>query len=47
MVMHLLKLDKAPQADAADGLAAAICHAHASANLARMDLSGLRRGRGR
>ena len=47
MVMHLLKLDKAPQADAADGLAAAICHAHANANLARMGLSGLRRGRGR
>jgi len=47
MVMHLLKLDKAPQADAADGLAAAICHAHASTNLAKMDLSGLRRGRGR
>lgn len=47
MVTRLLNLEKAPQADAADALAAAICHAHAGANLARMALTGLRRGRGR
>ncbi|HLF66106.1 MAG TPA: crossover junction endodeoxyribonuclease RuvC, partial [Gammaproteobacteria bacterium] len=28
MVMHLLKLNKKPQADAADALAAALCHFH-------------------
>lgn len=28
MVMHLLKLPKRPQADAADALGVAICHAH-------------------
>lgn len=28
MVMHLLKLQSSPQADAADALAIAICHAH-------------------
>jgi crossover junction endodeoxyribonuclease RuvC len=30
MVMRLLALPGAPQADAADALAAAICHAHAA-----------------
>jgi crossover junction endodeoxyribonuclease RuvC len=30
MVQHLLKLNKAPQADAADALAGAICHAYHS-----------------
>ncbi len=30
MVMRLLNLTIKPQADAADALAAAICHAHAS-----------------
>lgn len=47
MVTRLLALEKAPQADAADALAAAICHAHAAGNLARMAITGLRRGRGR
>lgn len=47
MVTRLLQLEKAPQADAADALAAAICHAHTGANLARMAVTGLRRGRGR
>ena len=47
MVMRLLQLEKAPQADAADALAAALCHAHAGSNLARMALTGLRHGRGR
>lgn len=32
MVMSLLSLDKCPQADAADGLAVAICHGHAMQN---------------
>ena len=30
MVQELLKLNKAPQADAADALAGAICHAYHS-----------------
>lgn len=47
MVMRLLKLEKEPQADAADALAAAICHAHASTNLIRMAASGLRGSRAR
>lgn len=47
MVMRLLQLKKPPQADAADALAAALCHAHAGSNLARMALTGLRHGRGR
>lgn len=47
MVMRLLQLEKPPQADAADALAAALCHAHAGSNLARMALTGLRHGRGR
>ncbi len=33
MVQRLLGLDRAPAADAADALACAICHAHASARL--------------
>lgn len=36
MVQALLKLDSAPQADAADALACAICHGHASRTLARL-----------
>jgi crossover junction endodeoxyribonuclease RuvC len=32
MVTSLLALDKSPQADAADGLAVAICHGHAIQN---------------
>lgn len=36
MVCYLLGLDKTPQADAADALAIAICHAHMRVSLARM-----------
>lgn len=45
MVQRLLKLDRAPQADAADALAAALCHAHARANLSRLHGIGLKHGR--
>jgi crossover junction endodeoxyribonuclease RuvC len=41
MVQLLLKLDKLPGEDAADALAAAICHAHGS------KLAGMRSGRSR
>ena len=47
MVTRLLNLEQSPQADAADALAAAICHAHAGGNMSRMAVTGLRRGRGR
>ncbi len=43
MVRALLELDRAPQADAADALAAAICHAHMREGLARIALAGGRR----
>lgn len=36
MVSHLLKLSSPPQEDAADALAAALCHAHTWRNLVRM-----------
>lgn len=36
MVMALLKLPRCPQADAADALAVALCHAHSSENLIKM-----------
>ncbi|MFM7784633.1 MAG: crossover junction endodeoxyribonuclease RuvC [Gammaproteobacteria bacterium] len=36
MVRTLLSLPAAPQADAADALAAALCHAHTAASLARV-----------
>ncbi|MCG6201386.1 crossover junction endodeoxyribonuclease RuvC [Psychromonas antarctica] len=36
MVVHLLKLSGRPQADAADGLAVAICHAHTAQSLVAM-----------
>ncbi len=35
MVTHLLQLPRAPQADAADALAAAICHVHHHTTLSR------------
>lgn len=41
MVQLLLKLDKAPQADAADALAIAMCHAHTRTS------SGLEYGKGK
>lgn len=36
MVMNILKLSGRPQADAADGLAVAICHAHTAQSLVAM-----------
>jgi crossover junction endodeoxyribonuclease RuvC len=46
MVMTLLKLPAAPAEDAADALAAAICHAHTSTSLmAIAGASAVRRGR--
>lgn len=36
MVCKLLKLDVVPQADAADGLACAICHAHSSHSVRKL-----------
>lgn len=54
MVFRLLELQIMPQADAADALAAAICHANASSTLNKLMLatatrgrSGMARGRGR
>ncbi|PVZ90020.1 crossover junction endodeoxyribonuclease RuvC [Serratia sp. S1B] len=51
MVMKLLKLEIKPQADAADALAAAICHAHASGSMSKLAvlnaLGGMARGRSR
>ncbi len=48
MVCQLLALQIVPQADAADALAAAICHAHASSTLNKLQLiGGMTRGRGR
>jgi crossover junction endodeoxyribonuclease RuvC len=45
MVRHLLKLDRVPQADAADALAIAICHAHMRLSLIRMAGATAVRGR--
>lgn len=49
MVMRILNLQIKPQADAADGLATAICHAHASGSMTKMAvlnaLGGMTRGR--
>ncbi|MGM0526420.1 MAG: crossover junction endodeoxyribonuclease RuvC [Pseudomonadota bacterium] len=36
MVVALLKLSRTPQADAADALAVALCHAHSNENLIKM-----------
>lgn len=51
MVMRILNLSIKPQADAADALAAAICHAHASGSMTKMAvlnaLGGMARGRSR
>jgi len=44
MVTYLLKLAKSPQADAADALAIALCHAHTQQNLIRMAGTGRVRG---
>ncbi len=45
MVKLLLKLDEIPQADAADALAIALCHANTRSSLVRMAGSAVRRGR--
>ena len=46
MVQYMLKLPGKPQADAADALAIAICHAHTSASLvAKAGVKGITRGR--
>lgn len=45
MVMSILKLDKTPQADAADALAVALCHSHTRASLVRMAGATGRRNR--
>ncbi|QQD24515.1 crossover junction endodeoxyribonuclease RuvC [Venatoribacter cucullus] len=46
MVQYLLQLPGKPQADAADALAIAICHAHTSAGLAaQAGITGVSRGR--
>mgnify|MGYP001566189450 FL=1 len=51
MVMKLLNLSVQPQQDAADALAAAICHAHASGSMSKLAvlnaLGGMARGRSR
>lgn len=51
MVMRILNLSIKPQSDAADALAAAICHAHASGSMSKMAvlnaLGGMARGRSR
>ena len=46
MVCRILKLDVTPQADAADGLACAICHAHSSHSMNKILLNSAVRGRG-
>ena len=46
MICYLLQLEKKPQADAADALAIAVCHAHMRISLARMaGATAVRRGR--
>ncbi|PIE41929.1 MAG: crossover junction endodeoxyribonuclease RuvC [Gammaproteobacteria bacterium] len=46
MICHILKLDKAPQQDAADALGVAVCHAHMETSLIKMaGAKKVRRGR--
>jgi len=47
MVRRLLKLEGDPQADAADALACAICHAHGGQGLGKLATAGLRMKNGR
>lgn len=47
MVVRLLKLEGVPQADAADALACAICHAHGGLGLGTLPTAGMRMRRGR
>ena len=46
MVCRILQLDVTPQADAADGLACAICHAHSSHSMSKLLMNSALRGRG-
>ncbi len=46
MVCRILKLDVTPQEDAADGLACAICHAHANHSMTKILASTALSGRG-
>ncbi|WP_227431132.1 crossover junction endodeoxyribonuclease RuvC [Psychrobacter sp. I-STPA6b] len=46
MVCRILQLDVTPQADAADGLACAICHAHSSHSMGKLLANAALRGRG-
>ncbi len=47
MVTRLLRLPSAPQADAADALACAICHAHGGLGLGTLPTTGFRVRKGR
>jgi len=47
MVRRLLKLEGNPQADAADALACAICHAHGGQGLGKLATAGYRMRNGR
>ncbi len=47
MIVRLLALQDAPQADAADALAIALCHAHTGRTLSNIPMSLTRRARGR
>jgi crossover junction endodeoxyribonuclease RuvC len=47
MVRRLLKLEGDPQADAADALACAICHAHGGQGLGKLATAGFRMKNGR
>ena len=47
MVQRLLKLDGAPQTDAADALSCAICHAHGGQGLGKLATAGYRVRNGR
>jgi len=47
MVMQILRLSSAPQLDASDALACAICHANFYATLLRHDLHSAKKRRGR
>jgi len=47
MVKRLLKLEGDPQADAADALACAICHAHGGQGLGNLATAGFRMKNGR
>lgn len=46
MVVNILKLDGFPQADAADALAGAICHAYTISSLIGMSIGGLGKTKG-